>query len=57
MNLIKDKADDESNMITCKLLHIPDLIFINDVQSNIDEMIAWTKMSMLAFQSIIVCKL
>ncbi|MDG1100109.1 MAG: hypothetical protein P8N29_02765 [Saprospiraceae bacterium] len=40
MNLIKDKADDESNMTTCKSLLIPDLIFINDAQSNIDEMIA-----------------
>ena len=40
MNLIIDKADEESNMIQCKLLLIPDLIFINDVQSNIDEMIA-----------------
>ncbi|MEJ6614964.1 MAG: hypothetical protein QNK64_02345 [Saprospiraceae bacterium] len=56
MHLIIDKVDDESNMITCRLLLIPDLLFINDVQSNIDEMIALTEMRILAFRSIMACK-
>ena len=48
MHLIIDKVD-ESNIITCRLLFIPDLLFINDVQSNINEMIALTEMSMFPF--------